>query len=103
MRYSIALLFVCCLTASTGPAFSMVQCGMRPLAPLGCSGAEAVCVCDPSGYCSWQFVCGRSGGGGAGGLNWGLLNQSQIQNGVRGMLDAYERGVENARRMQGGY
>jgi len=40
-----------------------IKCGIKPIAPVGCSGA--ICVCDTYGNnCRWDFICGnqRSGG-----------------------------------------
>lgn len=35
-------------------------CGLeplKPLAPLGCTDMEPVCICDSDGECEWKFAC----------------------------------------------
>lgn len=39
--------------------FGSLQCGLRPLPPLGCRYENARCVCDASGNCQWVFDCGN--------------------------------------------
>ena len=36
-------------------AYANLQCGLRPLPPLGC--VVAYCQCDGDGNCSWVFSC----------------------------------------------
>lgn len=36
---------------------STVQCGIKPIAPIGCKSSDAVCVCDADGNCQWVFYC----------------------------------------------
>lgn len=40
-----------------GDELSNWQCGARPVAPIGCTWDDAVCVCDNSGNCQWMFFC----------------------------------------------
>lgn len=36
-----------------------LQCGIKPIPPIGCSSADAMCICDEDGNCYWVFVgCG---------------------------------------------
>ena len=37
--------------------FSSLECGIKPIPPIGCSSENAVCVCDESEECEWKFVC----------------------------------------------
>jgi hypothetical protein len=55
----IALLALA-IACQSVPAFATnLNCGMKPMAPIGCRGADAICTCDETGqYCSWQFICG---------------------------------------------
>lgn len=32
-------------------------CGIKPIAPIGCTSDDAVCICDNNGNCEWMFVC----------------------------------------------
>jgi hypothetical protein len=41
-----------------------IKCGIKPIAPIECSNADAVCVCDEDGNCAWQFLgCGQAARG----------------------------------------
>lgn len=33
-----------------------VQCGVRPVPPVGCSRQSAVCACDSDNNCEWVFT-----------------------------------------------
>lgn len=32
-----------------------LQCGIRPITPIGCHGGQAVCSCNAYG-CSWMWI-----------------------------------------------
>jgi hypothetical protein len=35
-------------------------CGLKPLRPLGCRNAQAVCRCSADGRdCRWEWICDR--------------------------------------------
>ena len=52
-----AVVASCMVTAA---AFGQsIQCGLKPLAPLGCKSENAHCVCDAQGNCHWEFDCSR--------------------------------------------
>lgn len=38
-------------------AHANIQCGIKPIAPLGCQSSDAVCVCDRNGNCEWEWHC----------------------------------------------
>ena len=36
-----------------------LQCGLKPLPPVGRKSEKACCICDSDGGdCHWEFVCG---------------------------------------------
>ena len=44
------------LTLASTAAYANMQCGIKPIPPIGCSSSNAVCQCDSSGNCQWVFV-----------------------------------------------
>jgi hypothetical protein len=63
----IAILCLACSGASAQQQLTPEQpklaynfnCGIQPIAPMGCTVGD--CVCDQSGiHCQWQFVCSNS-------------------------------------------
>lgn len=57
MRRIMILLSVLAL-GGTGPALAdSMTCGLKPLAPLGCSSSNARCICEADGQCRWVFDC----------------------------------------------
>lgn len=40
----------------TQSAYAYGFCGIPPIPPIGCSTANATCVCDASGNCYWIFI-----------------------------------------------
>jgi hypothetical protein len=35
-----------------------LQCGLKPLPPVGCKSEKARCICDEDSNCHWEFDCG---------------------------------------------
>jgi hypothetical protein len=52
---AITCLLIATLFSATAHA-STLQCGLRPLTPLGCTTDSAACVCFPGGECTWIFT-----------------------------------------------
>jgi hypothetical protein len=57
MRHLLVLGVVFLVGVTTPVLANTMACGLKPLAPLGCSSANARCVCDADGQCRWVFDC----------------------------------------------
>lgn len=57
MRHLILLIAVSMFIGATPVLANTMACGLKPLAPLGCSAENARCVCDADGQCRWVFDC----------------------------------------------
>lgn len=44
------------LALTSVPAAANLQCGLKPLKPLGCQNATAACQCDQYGNCRWVWI-----------------------------------------------
>ncbi len=38
-------------------ALANINCGIKPLPPIGCAYDSGRCVCDSNGNCHWVFDC----------------------------------------------
>jgi len=59
MKMMVLLFVLSGLGSNQSVVSASINCGIKPIPPIGCSDADAVCVCDDDGNCAWQFVgCG---------------------------------------------
>lgn len=57
MRHVLVLIAVLGLSGTSPVLANTMACGLKPLAPLGCSASNARCVCEADGQCRWVFDC----------------------------------------------
>jgi|HubBroStandDraft_6_1064221.scaffolds.fasta_scaffold32211_5 hypothetical protein len=58
-KLMIALAIVSGVTIASPVYAQSLQCGLKPLPPVGCKSEKARCICDADGdNCQWEFVCG---------------------------------------------
>lgn len=57
MRPVLVVLALLLLGTASPVLADALACGLKPLAPLGCSASNARCVCDADGNCHWVFDC----------------------------------------------
>ena len=56
-RLLIGLLIVNMFVWGANSAFANINCGLKPLKPLGCGmNSYAVCQCDANGKCTWVWM-----------------------------------------------
>ena len=59
MKMMVLLFVLSGLGSNQSVVSANINCGIKPIPSIGCSDADAVCVCDDDGNCAWQFVgCG---------------------------------------------
>jgi len=57
MHRVLVLVAVLFATSALPATANTMACGLKPLAPLGCSSSDARCICDAQGNCKWVFSC----------------------------------------------
>jgi hypothetical protein len=54
----VTAIAVLLIIATVGTAHAQsIQCGIRPIPPIGCKMNSARCVCNAQGQCDWVFDC----------------------------------------------
>ena len=56
-KLMIVLAIVSGVTFASPVYAQSLQCGLKPLPPVGCKSENARCICDPEGNCHWEFDC----------------------------------------------
>jgi hypothetical protein len=59
MRITVIIGLLASALLASAVSAQPLQCGIKPLPPLGCKSENAHCVCDAAGHCHWEFDCGR--------------------------------------------
>lgn len=55
MKKAALLVFLAALAFGPAAVVCSQNCGIKPIAPIGCK--DATCVCDEKGKCKWVWSC----------------------------------------------
>ena len=58
MKTLALLFFLSGIGSNQSIPVANINCGIKPIPPIGCDSDDARCVCDAEGNCEWVFDCG---------------------------------------------